>query len=835
MEASMFPIRIGLASQSASIDFSALSKAANAINLQVTRDFAPIWNVNATVVALEDPNSIPPGVWPVFLVDDIGMDGALGFHLNDHNQPYARARTGPTWSLTASHEVLEMLADPSGNRLISSTSVQIVDDELQDGGGKFEYLVEVCDPSEDPANAYLVDDVLVSDFYTPRYFDTVATTSARYSFSGKITRPRQLLANGYLSWINPVTQTLQQARAFGTPDIIDRGRISLAPPGSPASSLRGTVDRLTSSPVRLSRVPVGLSIVTKQAERSSFLSDANRARGASYASAAQSSTLAATAFAMPSGEPVYQEAAMPPVLDQSATEAFSVPGVISARVGHELVDGWITDKLAYVVIARPEALDTVRAAIPSQIGGVPVDVRAATSVDLLAADRPEAYAVMADARHELRKPRFDDEVLFDVDGRPVEDPLGPLAFLAARRPAKPQTQYQPAGVPLDAIEDDFVLRLNASPDSGWAELEQFLRGARRRLVVGMYDFTSAHILQTVEATLSAGSMMMTLDHPAPNPSSDQTDEQTVSDLQQKIAEFSSAWALTNSDPKAASWIYPNAYHIKVAVREDDMIWLSSGNWNNSNQPIIDLADQEAAFKIAKNHDRDWHVIATNKKLADMFRAYLEHDFEVASANQVDPIAAAQMAAATPDVPPIADLQVPEDIFAAGRTFRQLFPAKTISGHLKVQPLLTPDNYHDHVLALIQSAKKRFYMQTQYIHPGSGPDDGLHNELIAAVQALIAGGLDVRLICSQFETADWVEKLSAAGLDTSVLRIQPNVHNKGIVVDSETVMVSSQNWSADGTLRNRDAGLIIWNADAATYFEKIFLHDWENLAAQSVIG
>jgi phosphatidylserine/phosphatidylglycerophosphate/cardiolipin synthase-like enzyme len=66
--------------------------------------------------------------------------------------------------------------------------------------------------------------------------------------------------------------------------------------------------------------------------------------------------------------------------------------------------------------------------------------------------------------------------------------------------------------------------------------------------------------------------------------------------------------------------------------------------------------------------------------------------------------------------------------------------------------------------------------------------------------------------------------------SSVLRRQANVHNKEIVVDGKVVLVSSQNWSADGTLRNRDAGLIIHSADAAAYFEQIFLHDWRYLAS-----
>jgi hypothetical protein len=76
------------------------------------------------------------------------------------------------------------------------------------------------------------------------------------------------------------------------------------------------------------------------------------------------------------------------------------------------------------------------------------------------------------------------------------------------------------------------------------------------------------------------------------------------------------------------------------------------------------------------------------------------------------------------------------------------------------------------------------MQTQYIHPSGRAGDERHDELIATVGKLVRDGIDVRLICSEFETPDWIEKLLDAGVDPAVLRIQPRVHNKGIVVDGE---------------------------------------------------
>jgi hypothetical protein len=75
----------------------------------------------------------------------------------------------------------------------------------------------------------------------------------------------------------------------------------------------------------------------------------------------------------------------------------------------------------------------------------------------------------------------------------------------------------------------------------------------------------------------------------------------------------------------------------------------------------------------------------------------------------------------------------------------------------------------------------------------------------------------------------MERLQMAGIDTGLVRIQNGVHNKGFAIDHQRVVVSSQNWSGDGVLLNRDAGVIIDNATVAQYFEQIFLHDWDNVA------
>jgi len=88
---------------------------------------------------------------------------------------------------------------------------------------------------------------------------------------------------------------------------------------------------------------------------------------------------------------------------------------------------------------------------------------------------------------------------------------------------------------------------------------------------------------------------------------------------------------------------------------------------------------------------------------------------------------------------------------------------------------------------------------------------------------------VKIIASEFQTREHLEALQNLGFDVvNRVKIQANVHNKGIVVDGAKVLVSSQNWSTAGVLENRDAGVIVDHAGSAAYFQAIFLHDWNTL-------
>lgn len=237
----MLTQNLALVSTSNQVSAADVAATASAIQKQATRDLSPIWGIQATVSYFQDINSIPVGYWPIVICDDINQPGAAGYHTDSNNQPISFVQVDQTWQLTCSHESMEMLVDPYGNRTVAGNSID------PQNPGRVSYLVEVCDPCEDASFAYSIDGILVSDFYTPNYFDPVGNNSVRYSFTGSITSPLKVEVNGYLSWMDPVNNQWFQANYFGDSVVVNPIQGML----NNGQSLRSQIDKLTKNPKRV--------------------------------------------------------------------------------------------------------------------------------------------------------------------------------------------------------------------------------------------------------------------------------------------------------------------------------------------------------------------------------------------------------------------------------------------------------------------------------------------------------------------------------------------------------------------------------------------------------
>jgi len=187
-----------------------LERIVQAVQLQVERDFAPAWGRQPVSVKLADANvHIAPGAGRVYVVDKITeVGGAVGFHKADKQGFFsgfvaaeaiarlggAATRGGDSVSAAVSHEVLEILANPSVNLWADHVD------------GK-SYAHEVCDPVSgdcyeihgEPDPDGVQEPVSVSNFVYPAWFQPYAPGGSKFDHLGLLCSAFTHRSTGYVS------------------------------------------------------------------------------------------------------------------------------------------------------------------------------------------------------------------------------------------------------------------------------------------------------------------------------------------------------------------------------------------------------------------------------------------------------------------------------------------------------------------------------------------------------------------------------------------------------------------------------------------------------------
>lgn len=264
----MLSHHVALVSEDSAITAQELTAVAAALQKQVSRDFGPIWGIYADVSAFLSLEEVPLDYWPIIIQDTLDDPSAAGYHEDKHGQPYSLVLYEKDWPLTASHELLEMLADPYGRHMIAGKSPSPKQ-------GRVRFLVEVCDPCEDASFAYTINGITVSDFYTPHFFDPVASSSVRYSYQGALKAPRDVLKGGYLSWYDPASRSWWQRTWFSGSRPVDRNLSSMNAKGGNA---RAAIDRITQAErARVMKIKKGQTVAGASTSEESARAFQNRA------------------------------------------------------------------------------------------------------------------------------------------------------------------------------------------------------------------------------------------------------------------------------------------------------------------------------------------------------------------------------------------------------------------------------------------------------------------------------------------------------------------------------------------------------------------------------
>jgi len=189
-----------------------LQAGVRAVNRQMQYDFLPYWGFGAQL-RLEgkrgrdekfDPADIR-GDAVLYVLPPKGDDDD-GFHTaNLHGIPYGfvyldvAKKLDEDWSITLSHEALELVGDPELNMLVKGPHPEEERDVY--------HWFEMCDAVQD--ESYPIDGIKVSNFVLPLYFTSSDERGGRNDFLGTIHRGQTLESfranpGGYINYFDPV-------------------------------------------------------------------------------------------------------------------------------------------------------------------------------------------------------------------------------------------------------------------------------------------------------------------------------------------------------------------------------------------------------------------------------------------------------------------------------------------------------------------------------------------------------------------------------------------------------------------------------------------------------
>jgi phospholipase C len=227
---------ISVVNRAKSISDETLQCAIRAINRQIAEDFEPYWSFGAKL-RLEGAIGATPnkqkleemrGDAVLYLWDQTDVEDALGYHeANFCGIPYGFIFTDlckklkEEWSVTLSHEALELLGDAQGNLLVQGP-------HPTDPQREVFHWFEMCDAVQ--SEGYAIDGVKLSNFVLPLYFTPEEQAGGRNDFLGRLYKGKPLHSfgvnpGGYIGYYDPVSK--QHETYFAKNDKAAQARLKL--------------------------------------------------------------------------------------------------------------------------------------------------------------------------------------------------------------------------------------------------------------------------------------------------------------------------------------------------------------------------------------------------------------------------------------------------------------------------------------------------------------------------------------------------------------------------------------------------------------------------------
>ncbi len=348
-----------------------------------------------------------------------------------------------------------------------------------------------------------------------------------------------------------------------------------------------------------------------------------------------------------------------------------------------------------------------------------------------------------------------------------------------------------------------------APENGLVDLLAWIDGASTSLHVHLYQLQEVHLVQAmIDAHNRGVEVTVVLDYGDDWWNQYDMDTQRGMATQLLSAGVDVHWFGDTGEN-------PYAYvHSKVAVRDDQSVWMGSGNWKSSSQPAPDQAG-----------NRDWGVLVDDASFAQLVLQHLAFDEDVEKGH-ITPVSLS-------DAPNAWSM--PSTGAVVGET------ATSISGPYDATLLVCPDNCIDALVQMLDEAEEEVLLSLQYLDLDWSYGWG-ENPIVKALEDAAERGVRMRLILNgayldediqhvvdqMNEEWNFTNRYDTAAIVMSSDEQVTKLHNKGAVIDGEHVLVSSINWGDSALVRNREMGVLLSSTAVAEPYITSWWDDWNRL-------
>lgn len=190
--------RVAVLNHSTIVTDDEVKTAVAALQTQVHRDFAPAWGIDAELTFVAKGAEPDHGSWWLVIEDDSEYPGVVAYHtLTSEGLPQVKIsvrnakQTNWEWTMAASHDLMEMLANPMLNLTVFVT---------ENGTTGKLYVREICDPVSSPQYTYKIDGVVVSNFVFPSWFESSRKPgTSQFDYGNHLVAPFELGTGAYMT------------------------------------------------------------------------------------------------------------------------------------------------------------------------------------------------------------------------------------------------------------------------------------------------------------------------------------------------------------------------------------------------------------------------------------------------------------------------------------------------------------------------------------------------------------------------------------------------------------------------------------------------------------